>query len=86
MLFFYTDKKVYLCTTMCRDGGMVDTGDLKSPGQEWPCGFESRSRYNSDNSELRIFLNYELRIANYDRPDGLEFGIGNSKLRKIRIS
>lgn len=31
---------------MCRDGGMVDTGDLKSPGPKRPCGFESRSRYS----------------------------------------
>ena len=28
-----------------RDGGMVDTRDLKSLGQEWLCGFESRSRH-----------------------------------------
>lgn len=40
---------------MCRDGGMVDTGDLKSPGQEWPCGFESRSRYDT-----KIVMSYEL--------------------------
>lgn len=30
----------------CLDGGMVDTGDLKSPGPKRPCGFESHSRYN----------------------------------------
>ncbi len=24
---------------------LVDTRDLKSLGQEWPCGFESRSRH-----------------------------------------
>ena len=30
----------------CRDGGMVDTRDLKSLGQEWLCGFESRSRHH----------------------------------------
>ena len=29
----------------CRDGGMVDTRDLKSLDQEWLCGFESRSRH-----------------------------------------
>ena len=28
-----------------RDGGMVDTRDLKSLDQEWLCGFESRSRH-----------------------------------------
>ena len=28
-----------------RCGEMADTGDLKSPGQRWPCGFESRHRH-----------------------------------------
>ena len=29
----------------CRDGGMVDTRDLKSLDPEGLCGFESRSRH-----------------------------------------
>ena len=28
---------------------MVDTRDLKSLGQEWLCGFESRSRHTINN-------------------------------------
>lgn len=28
-----------------RSGGMVDSADLKSSGQNWPCGFESHLRY-----------------------------------------
>ena len=32
-------------TVDCRDGGMVDTRDLKSLDPEGLCGFESRSRH-----------------------------------------
>lgn len=28
-----------------RSGGTVDSADLKSSGQHWPCGFESHLRY-----------------------------------------
>ena len=51
-------KTDYLCTTMriplvgpgqsvtpAAMVELVDTRDLKSLGQEWPCGFESRSRH-----------------------------------------
>ena len=31
---------------------LVDTRDLKSLGQKWLCGFESRSRHFSINNEL----------------------------------
>ena len=41
-----TKKRLTFAPAMPRrDGGMVDTRDLKSLGQKWLCGFESRSRH-----------------------------------------
>ena len=35
-------QKIITLHPHCPNGGMVDTKDLKSFGQKWLCGFESR--------------------------------------------
>ena len=43
-------KRAAAVFLLCNDDAamveLVDTRDLKSLGQKWPCGFESRSRHN----------------------------------------
>jgi hypothetical protein len=42
---------------------LVDTRDLKSLGQKWLCGFESRSRHNSlIHSYANKFLTFSIRF------------------------
>ena len=38
---------------ICRNGVMGATRDLKSLGQKWPCGFESRFRYKTKKESNR---------------------------------
>ena len=45
LLFTYNFFITFASAYSCRDGGTVDTRDLKSLDQEWLCGFESRSRH-----------------------------------------
>ncbi len=35
---------------------MVDTKDLKSFGQQWPCGFESRPGHIDESASLRLIF------------------------------
>ena len=50
----------------CRDGGMVDTRDLKSLDQKWLCGFESRSRhfyltfFHNENKSIAFAVGYRI--------------------------
>ena len=48
-LFLFFAANDYFCTakSVSPDGGMVDTKDLKSFGQKWLCGFESRSGHTN---------------------------------------
>ena len=58
----------------CRDGGMVDTRDLKSLDQKWLCGFESRSRHlptarNGAKGECPLAaLVDEKEVAHFEQP------------------
>ena len=56
---FTSKYKINKLVYFCRDGGMVDTRDLKSLGQEWLCGFESRSRHPL-NYIIKLCVNLEL--------------------------
>ena len=41
----------------------VDTPDLKSCGQQWPCGFDSRSEYDADEQSIMQLFIHVLYIA-----------------------
>ena len=51
-----------------RDGGMVDTRDLKSLDQEWLCGVESRSRHQRESrsfSSKKPFFQNEKAVLSH---------------------